>query len=577
MKACRIVFSLLLASISIMMRASPAAPSFRIAGVVLNAATGSPVRECHLEASLRDRFRSGRTLGRSQSSSVSATTDERGHFILEVPSSGAWHLTASATGYVAMSYDAHGMYSSAVVLTAGAPTYDLTFRLPPQGRISGTILDEAGEGVRNATVELAARPLPLPGSAQAENNSYRRITQTDDRGVYEFAGLLPTSYRISVQARPWYTSTTQRRGPSGQTATNNSVSTQQADLDVAYQRTWFPGVTDASQAQLITLGPGDEQRADVQLSPIPAIHLQLIAPSGDEQSGNLSRAAFPLIERIDDPESMGQRFVQVTTRLNSQGQIDVDGLVPGTYRIRMAGPVQDAKDAVVELTQGTTHLVDLRQDSTDLANLTLKFEGHDDEDGQPPMFVTLIDTTTGQRFGTIPGMGMGIMQRGGQGVRRKDSGFSLQVPAGRYEIAAQSRDRYLTGLAAEGAEISGRYLNVHGGNVTLVLRTASGMASVRGKSSSGGRPCVGSVVLLVPAGLDDPGSFGRVVLDQSDTDGSFNFESIVPGQYILISVDHGWTINWNDPLTLRRYLTQGTPLTLGSQSNITQNINAQTP
>jgi hypothetical protein len=83
--------------------------------------------------------------------------------------------------------------------------------------------------------------------------------------------------------------------------------------------------------------------------------------------------------------------------------------------------------------------------------------------------------------------------------------------------------------------------------------------------------------MIVPAGLDDPGSFTTVVRDQSDTDGSFNLENVVPGQYILIAVDHGWNINWSDPQTLRRYLAQGTPLEVHRDASLKQNIEAQAP
>jgi hypothetical protein len=30
---------------------------------------------------------------------------------------------------------------------------------------------------------------------------------------------------------------------------------------------------------------------------------------------------------------------------------------------------------------------------------------------------------------------------------------------------------------------------------------------------------------------------------QSNTDGSFNLDAILPGAYILVPIDHGWTIN----------------------------------
>jgi hypothetical protein len=55
-----------------------------------------------------------------------------------------WHLTAAARGFVTQAYDEHQMYSSAIVLTAGAPTKDIEFRIGPEASIVGVVLDEAG-------------------------------------------------------------------------------------------------------------------------------------------------------------------------------------------------------------------------------------------------------------------------------------------------------------------------------------------------------------------------------------------------------------------------------------------------
>ena len=65
--------------------------------------------------------------------------------------------------------------------------------------------------------------------------------------------------------------------------------------------------------------------------------------------------------------------------------------------------------------------------------------------------------------------------------------------------------------------------------------------------------------------------------DQTNTDGSFDVANIIPGQYILVAIDHGWQINWGDPSTLRRYLMQGAPVELKSSAIVKQNIIAQAP
>jgi hypothetical protein len=132
-------------------------------------------------------------------------------------------------------------------------------------------------------------------------------------------------------------------------------------------------------------------------------------------------------------------------------------------------------------------------------------------------------------------------------------------------------------LTAKGAEVSGRFITVRSGDAVLTLRTAKGYSSVNGIATANGKPVVGAMVLLVPAGLDDPGSFTRFIRDQTNTDGSFDLDGIVPGPYILIAVDHGWKINWKNAPTLQRYLTHGTPLDVPAETKLKRDVAVQFP
>jgi hypothetical protein len=85
------------------------------------------------------------------------------------------------------------------------------------------------------------------------------------------------------------------------------------------------------------------------------------------------------------------------------------------------------------------------------------------------------------------------------------------------------------------------------------------------------------MVLLVPITIEDPNSITFLRQDQTNTDGSFDLANVIPGQYILVAIDHGWQINWGDPSTLRRYLMQGVPVDLKSSGMVKQNVTAQVP
>ena len=90
-------------------------------------------------------------------------------------------------------------------------------------------------------------------------------------------------------------------------------------------------------------------------------------------------------------------------------------------------------------------------------------------------------------------------------------------------------------------------------------------------------PSVGAMVLLVPITIEEPDSITFLRQDQTNTDGSFEVANVIPGQYILVAIDHGWQINWGDRSTLRQYLTQGVPVELKSSAIVKQNVDAQAP
>jgi hypothetical protein len=436
------------------------------------------------------------------------------------------------------------------------------------------VLDEAGEAVRNATVQLLRQP--IPGPERVQQSSSRSFIQTDDRGAYEFANLAPGSYRLAVQARPWYASfARQRQFSGGALAASSTTTVKDPALDVTYQLTWYPGMDDPAQAEPLALKAGDERRADFHLVPIPSLHLQIVPPPATQQADGRPIPSFPIVERIDSGGgNIG--FSQTMTTTGAQGQVDIGGLSPGTYRIRLQGQNQDSRSTVITLSEGSSRVVDFNAAADGMSNVVLRFDN--DDDGERPPMVELTDTATGQRFFPFgAGRPMPVnVKRGPQNQTPRE--ISLQVPSGRYEVSLQNRgDVYLTGISAQGAEAAGRFLTVHGGDVVLSLHTASGHATITGVASVHGQPCAGAVVLLVPAGLDDPQSFTTPVRDQSNTDGSFDLVDVVPGQYILIAIDHGWSINLSDPSTLRSYLMHGVPIDLRSGANLKQNIDAQAP
>jgi hypothetical protein len=557
---------------------------YEITGVVINSVDRDPVPHCRLMATLIGRgggFGNRQGGGNRQfpAPANGFDCDARGHFVVTLPSAGSWRLTASARGFVSQAYEEHALFSSAVVLTAEEPTKDLEFRISPEATIVGLVVDEAGEPVRNAQIALQTVPPPSPGGPQPLGTT-RGNARTDDRGMYELANLAPGDYRLTVHAQPWYAAGGQPIRGSGSDAEPASLD---PSLDFAYPATWFPGVSDPALAETIVLHAGDTRQADFHLVPIPSIHIRILAPPRVNNGPNAPPVqAFPVVQQINSGEG-GQNFAQVTTRFDQQGQIDVGGLTPGVYQVRLAGPNQEGHAAVVEVTANSTRTLDLSMPSRDMARITLRFDGLADLDSSSRgergggVQVTLIDRDThgGSFFSGAEGGGNNFARRD---QREPNADRTMEVPPGRYEVVLQGRPNiFLAGLTAKGAETAGRYVTVGAGESTLTVHVASGRASLSGIATLEGKPVVGAMVLLVPITIEDPNSITILLQDQTNTDGSFDLANIIPGQYILVAIDHGWQINWGDRSTLRRYLMQGVPVDLKSSAIVKQNLTAQAP
>ncbi len=63
------------------------------------------------------------------------------------------------------------------------------------------------------------------------------------------------------------------------------------------------------------------------------------------------------------------------------------------------------------------------------------------------------------------------------------------------------------------------------------------------------------MIVLAPLDLkSNPALFRR---DQSDSDGTFTLNAVVPGRYTLMAIEDGWDLEWADPAVLQKYISGG--------------------
>ena len=537
---------------------------YGVTGVVRNARDGSPVPRA--QVTLRPEPEAAGSPGQgavpfSGNDVLRAESDSQGRFRFAPAHAGRWQLSAERLGYHLQLYQQHGLYSSAVVLSPETRQLTLDFRLQPDSIIRGFVVDEAGEAVRGAEVSLLRAPGAEIDAGETRTGPVAR-QRTDDRGHFELGALTAGNYLLSVRAQPWYASSLRQ--------TSAPVSPA---LDVTYAETWFPAAADREAAEPIALAAGEEREADIAMRPIPAAHLRVVIPTVTQPGGQRTPAGAPQMQRVT-PE--GLTYDGFHTYFDGTGEVDMSGLAPGLYRVRVPG--EDGQTMYVRVPEGAGTL-DL---SSAIPAVSVSFRVEGSEDSQP-VPVVLTDVTTGTPFF--------VGQSGSRNFRRtlrrrRDTaapdpagrGLQMEVPPGRYRVSLSgSRKLYLAAISATGAAVSGDILDLKSGSASVVLRISSEPAIVRGVCRNGGQPVSGAMVGLVPANLGQDGSVALLRRDETNSDGSFDLTGVVPGEYILAPIEHGWSRNWTDPSTLEHSLLSGTPLVLKAGTELRRDLHCPAP
>jgi len=523
----------------------PAAPPdsvrYRIGGVIVDASEETPLAGAELSITTPE-------------VEMKVTSDEEGRFVFDGLELGKYAVTASAPGYVTESYNEHRGYSTAMAVGDGLDSEHMLFRLHRQAVITGTVTDERGEAVRNAQVLLFVEER----TAGKESVRMTGTKQTDDLGAYRFAHLRAGKYFVAVSARPWYAQTGLRDWAEPEPGTVEGgllvafsrlipLKTD-SQLDVVYPATFYPGVTDEHSAGELVLSPGDTQEADVRLHAVPSVHMRVTnLPPEQPRQPSIS---FGAAQKIF---SFGGSGVPVTTGQVAPGVYEVAGLPPGDLTLTL----QDSGS-------GQHEMRTIRANAADGESIDARGTG-------------LTASVSGKVLGTdvaAAKMQANVVLIGKQGWTyssklEKDGLFSFPgVDADTYQVQVHaSTDEYVKEVSATGAKASAEEVTIEGtDDVQLVIRMARGHGQVKGVVKAEGKLQAGAMVLLVPASDTVSGeTLGRHArMDQSDSDGTFTLGGIFPGKYVLMAIEDGWDLDWQDPEVLRPYREKGQPLEIAA-------------
>jgi len=500
-----------------------AAASFRVAGTVVSKTDGRPLASARiLLASVKNR----------QQRETVMTSDD-GKFEFNRVPAGKYALTGTHRGFISGNYDQHDQFASAIVTGAGVDTENLVLKLAPAAVISGRVLDEVGEPIRNANVTLYYDD-HQEGVHQIHAASGG---QTDDLGAFDLASLNPGTYFLSVSAEPWY-------AVHAPYELNRSQPMVDPSLDVTYPVTYYPDVIDPESATPISIRGGEHLQLDLHLNPVPSIHLIVHVPhaTGEHQPVPYPQLEQPVFGDAVPTQNRGTRMV-------SPGTWEITGIPPGRYNLRVMGPSSGFQISGVDLTGSTQELEATSGETLCRVKLSLVRP-----DGDPAQL----------------NVGLRANNRFLPGFLRPDSKGEVSfenVSPGRYEVMVfgSGRQYSVAQVSAEGAEVVGHsVVLVPGASASLSVVATLGGAEVQGIAKRAGKGFSGAMIVLVPknpAGYRD--LFRR---DQSDLDGTFVFHDVVPGSYTVVAIENGWDLDWSQPEVIASYAKHGVPLQIADQA-----------
>ena len=275
-----------------------------ISGQVTDAVTGEPIRKATLM--LRCTQAQPGPSG-ARPLAIGTTSDAAGQFSLRDLEPGSCRLNAERNGFVSSEYGARkpGRRGTMLVLTPGQSMTQLAVRLWPQGVITGRVVDEDGDPVRGAAVQVVRFRYNGPKKQLMTASG----ANTNDLGEYRIFDLPPAKYYLSVQYH---------RGQRGPEIVDRSPD---ARPDDNYVTTYYPGTHDlAAAAQLDVTAGAQLRNIDVTLTKTHTVRVR------GRVVGETGEAGRGLQVTLMSPGGPSQG-----TATSATGEFEIRGVAPGSY------------------------------------------------------------------------------------------------------------------------------------------------------------------------------------------------------------------------------------------------------
>jgi len=531
--------------------AAQAAKPATVAGRIVNATTGAPIRR--VSVTLRPFGAPGGAgfVGEAMPAApYAATTDAEGKFRIEQVEPGSYRLMAERQGFVRQQYGArrNSMMGMTVKVAAGQELTDLNFKLTPHAVITGRVLDEEGEPLARAQVQVMRRGY-FRGKQQMMPVS---MGQSIDTGEFRLADLPPGRYWIAASYR-------------GQMAFGGSPARNTTGKpEEEYVTTYYPGSVDATGARPVDVDAGQQ---------LPGIDIRMQKARVYRVRGRVTGAS-PSVRTLrvmllprERAFSFGM-FSGAGGAVKEDGTFEIGSVQPGSYyatafaaqgRMSTVGraPVDvaqdDVQDLILPLTGGVNLQGSIRAD-------------RDATQPEPPEAAKT--TFESVRLQVVPTDGIAF--NAPNATVKSDGSFVIEnIGPGKYRIQAFNlpAGHWLKSVRAGGQEVLDSGIEIgEGPPGPIQITLGIGVGVVSGTVQDADQhPAAGAMVTLLPDPMkEDRTDLSRVAT--TDQNGQFTLQNVPPGDYRLYAWEDIDSFSYSDPEFLKPHESAARKLTVKANS-----------